>query len=90
MIEGLLLDWVYAPSNEFSVRIGIEGSAPVLPDAADTEFPVGDHAVMAAQETGDLAVIQLFVKQGFSRHNGGPSSKEMRVTLKSTLCSFTV
>jgi hypothetical protein len=53
--------------------MSIESSAPVFPNLTDPVLSIGDQTVVAAQETGCFVVFQLFVKQGFFQHNGGPS-----------------
>ncbi len=75
MVKRLFFDGVDILSNKVTIGMGIERSASVFPDIADTKFPVRDQAVVAAQETGNLLLFRFLIKQSFFLHDDGLSSK---------------
>jgi hypothetical protein len=68
MIERLLFNGVHVLGDDGSIGMGVEDASLVLPHLADTEFPIGDDAVMAAKKTVDLFPLDFFVEKGFSEH----------------------
>jgi hypothetical protein len=68
MIEGLLFNGVHVLGDDGSIGMGVEDASLVLPHLADTEFSIGDDAVMVAKKTVDLLLFQFLVKEGFLEH----------------------
>src|SRR5208337_4100284 len=63
MVERYFFDGVHVPGARIAVDPGVEGSALILPDAADTPLPLGDEAVVPAEEAGYLLSVTLLVER---------------------------
>jgi hypothetical protein len=65
MKEWFFFYWINMMGAGKSIDEGMEYSTLILPNPAETPFPIIDLAVMATQETMYLLIFQLFVKEGF-------------------------
>ncbi len=72
VIERFFLDGVDVLGNEFSIGMGIEITAFIFPDVADTEFPIGNPTMVAAQEAGNLIAFHFFIKHRFFEQSLSP------------------
>jgi hypothetical protein len=60
--------------NESPVRLRVEKASPIFPDIADAKFPIGDDAMVAAQEAMNFVGFQFLIKVGFLHHWSTSSS----------------
>jgi hypothetical protein len=65
MKEGFFLYRINMVGAGKSIDKGIERTVFILPNPAETLFPIIDLAVMATQEAVNLLIFQFFVKEGF-------------------------
>jgi hypothetical protein len=61
MIKRFFFYRVDVSGNEFSVGVSIEDTLSILPDIADAKFSVGDEAMVAAQEAGNLIFFRFLI-----------------------------
>jgi len=65
MVERFLFDGVDILGDEVTIGMGIKNAVLILSDIANPKFSFRDHAVVTAQETGDLILGRFFVKKCF-------------------------
>jgi len=68
VVERFFLDGVDVLGNEFSIGMGIENTAFIFPDVADTKFSIGNPTMVATQEAGNLIAFHFFIKHRFFKH----------------------
>jgi hypothetical protein len=61
MIKRFFFYGVDVSGNEFSIGMSIEDTSSILPNVTDAKFSVGDEAMVAAQEAGNLIFFHLFI-----------------------------
>ena len=60
--------------NEFPVGMCVENAPLVFPDVADAKFPIGDDAMVVAQEAMNFVGFQFLIKVSFLDHGSTSSS----------------
>ncbi len=65
MVEGLLLHRIEPGGHGAVIYLRIELAVMIDAHAAESPFVLGDHAVLGAEGTEDLLLLQLFVIKGF-------------------------
>ena len=65
MKQWFFFNGINVPGNEFAVNQGLQDTARIFTNAANSTTTVFDHTTMAAKGAFHLVVLKGFIKVGF-------------------------
>lgn len=69
MMERLFLDRVDMGGDDFAVNLSEKLPSLILPDAANAKLSLGNLTPVAAEEAGNLSILEQAVEHGFLYHS---------------------